>query len=339
MKNIADYFRNSYETAVRHQNPLEFIHEAEDLTADILTYLADIYSNEYKDIEKAKNIMLIAKELFPWEWKIYNNLCDYHYKRQELEEAEEYAKEAIAKCDSTEPIVLYNLACIYYDLGKKKESINLYRQVLNISPNFHVAKYNLACSLIYTQNFQDGWELYEERFKAFDHINDIRKRYNYPYLEKLDQLEKGKTLLLFNEQGLGDVIFSLRYINYFRKNGINILYDLDDINQSLLKSTKIKNIKWHNPSAKIDFVCSFMSFPHLFSSYPIPKDYSLLFSKWKKPKNKIPKVGLVFSGSPNHPMDYRRSMKLSQLSSIYNMPNIEFHLLQKKRLYAKDLER
>lgn len=330
MKNIADYFKQNYESAVKSGNPLEFLFEAENLLSELITYVSDIYGNEYKDLEKSKNMMLLAKELFPWEWKVYNNLCDFHYKNHQYEQAENYAKEAISKSNTTEPIVLYNLACIYYDVGKKLEAINLYKKVLDLSPNFHVARYNLACSLIHTRNFEEGWQLYEERFKAFDHINKIKNKYNYSYLTNINQIKSGSNLLLFNEQGIGDVIFCLRYIKILQDKNINIYYDLDEDNLSLIKSTKLKNLKPYTEGSKIDFFCSFMSLPYLCLKQLKYQNYNFIFKKWNKPTNKKPKIGIVFAGSPSHPMDYRRSMRLSQLSSILEMSDFEFHLLQKK---------
>lgn len=330
MKNIADYFRQSYETAVKNKNPSEFLFEVEDLLAELLTFLSDIYANELKDLEKAKSIMLICKELFPWEWKIYNNLCDYYYKKLDYETAESYVRESINKCEFPEPVVLYNLACILYDLGKKNESIDLYRKVLNINPEFHVAKYNLACSLIFNENFDEGWKLYEKRFLAFDHIKKIRDKYNFPYLESVKNIKKGDKILLFNEQGIGDQIFSLRYYDDLKSTGAEIFFDLDEANLSLLKSTKIKNIQLLNDKLHIDYICSFMSLPHLFGEAVQKENYTNIFNRYVPPKNKVPKIGIVFAGSPNHPMDYRRSIKLSQLNPLFEISGVEYHLLQKK---------
>ena len=335
MKNIADYFQQSYETAVKNKNPSEFLFEVEDLLAELLTFLSDIYANELKDIEKAKSIMLLCKELFPWEWKIYNNLCDYYYKKLDFETAESYVRESINKCESSEPIVLYNLACILYDLGKKNESIDLYRKVLNLNPGFHVAKYNLACSLIFNENFAEGWELYEKRFLAFDHIKKIKDKYNFPYLESIKKIKKGDKILLFNEQGIGDQIFSLRYYDDLKSTGADIFFDLDEANMSLLKSTKIDNIQIFDEKLQIDYICSFMSLPHFFGEKNQKENYSSIFKRYIPPKNTIPKVGIVFAGSPNHPMDYRRSLKLSQLSSLFEINGVEYHLLQKKEYLTR----
>ena len=39
MKNIADYFRQSYETSVKNKNPSEFLFEVEDLLAELLIFM------------------------------------------------------------------------------------------------------------------------------------------------------------------------------------------------------------------------------------------------------------------------------------------------------------
>ena len=73
-------------------------------------------------------------------------------------------------------------------------------------------------------NYTDGWELYEERFKTGLVPRECFPS-NGPLVESFDEIfNSNKTLLIWSEQGIGDVIQFSRYLLYFLYLDIDFVF-------------------------------------------------------------------------------------------------------------------
>jgi hypothetical protein len=202
-------------------------------------------------------------------------------------------------------------------------------------------------------NFKDGWQGYEWRWKK-DSFTSHKRSFQQPLWLGIESLQN-KTILLYAEQGLGDVIQFCRYTPLVAALGakvilevptslINLLSDLDGVSQIIAYGDELP---------EFDFQCPLLSLPLAFKTelHSIPPVSQYITSdrekvtKWqtKLGKKIKPRVGIVWSGSIVHQNDHNRSLTLSQLIPYLHY-KMEYVCLQKelrdidKELLAQHIE-
>ena len=102
-----------------------------------------------------------------------------------------------------------NLATAYKSIGKLEKSLNIYKNLDFHDPWSFKAKFNYGIALITNQNFENGWSYYEYRWKTLPQNKTI-----WPFPDKpLWRGEKGKRVVLWREQGIGDDIIFLSLVS------------------------------------------------------------------------------------------------------------------------------
>lgn len=209
---------------------------------------------------------------------------------------------------------------------------------VEVNPDFAEGYYNKSLTLLSIGNLQEGFELYEHRWKT-EHFQKQVRHFQQPLWLGNEDLT-GKTILLHSEQGLGDSIQFSRYIKSFKNIKCRVLLEIEKplmtIMQCLLPQTHIfeKNTQLPN----FDYHCPLMSLAHVFGTTGNQKTSSASYLKpefcraqyWKKRLNRTdrPLVGIAWRGNPNHPRDKARSMRLEDINKHLSK-EIEWISLQK----------
>lgn len=100
--------------------------------------------------------------------------------------------------------VYNNLGIAFNDQGKLEEAIEAYNKALAIKPDDAEASQNMGFSLLNSGRLKEGLEKYECRWKTSANLGKKRK-FSKPMWDGKQSL-KGKTILLWCEQGVGDTI-------------------------------------------------------------------------------------------------------------------------------------
>jgi hypothetical protein len=155
---------------------------------------------------------------------------------------------------------------------------------------------------------------------------------------------EGKTILVFADEGLGDTLQFARYIPMLAARGAQVLLWVDDPLSSLLSglSGVSRLLTKSDPLPAFDLQCPICSLPLAFRTRleTIPPDVYLprpaetRVQAWQTrlqkrlgPRGKL-RVGLAWSGNPNHWNDHNRSVPLQKLSPLLDL-DIAFISLQK----------
>ena len=253
------------------------------------------------------------------------------------------------------PIAYYNLGTIQGELHQFEAAIASFDQAIELKPDYAEAHWNLALLHLLLGNFKDGWQEYEWRWYIVDYNETIRARFSMQALWLGIESLQNKTILLYAEQGLGDVIQFCRYTPLVAALGakvilevptslINLLSDLDGVSQIIAYGDELP---------EFDFQCPLLSLPLAFKTelHSIPPVSQYITSdrekvtKWqtKLGKKIKPRVGIVWSGSIVHQNDHNRSLTLSQLIPHLHY-KMEYVCLQKelrdidKELLAQHIE-
>ena len=218
-----------------------------------------------------------------------------------------------------------------WELGSRQGAKDAFERALSINPQSSQARFCLSNILLLEGDFERGWEEYEWR-----PLPKVQK----PLWDGSPLHDK--TILLYVEQGFGDIIQFIRYVPMVKALGAKIVLachpNLFGVIGSVPSVDRIVEIV--DEGVQYDVQCPLMSLPRIFRTRldSIPAQVPYLFPdpeavrKWSQkfvfPKDKF-KVGLVWAGRPTHAADRYRSMKLAQLAPLAKARNAVFYSLQK----------
>ncbi len=217
-----------------------------------------------------------------------------------------------------------NLGVALADLKRYDEAIAAYEHSIAIDPEYADAHWNLALCRLLLGDFARGWEGYEWRWKQ-DQVARFKRNYPQPLWRGADALA-GKTVLLYAEQGLGDMLQFCRYASHVADLGAQVLLEappallpvlsgLAGVTQVIAQGTAIPAFDLH---------CPVTSLPLAFQTTAdtIPRDVPYLAADaarvalWqgKLGAKTKPRVGLAWSG--NLLPDPNRSMALADALAL-----------------------
>lgn len=275
--------------------------------------------------------------------KLYANLSFLLGNLMQCDEAIEAIDKAISM--SQQPNVSYyrQKAILLASLKRSKEAIEAYKLILNINPDPHVL-FNIGCHQMLLGNYKEGLQLLENRLIYDQELVDFVKRFNKPYWDGRDI--KGKRLLIFSEQGSGDVIQFIRYlpkikdvtlIGELQEELVPLVKDFFDI--TIGRSPDF-NVTKPFTDTEYDYIVSFSSLSYLLD--PELKDippcpYLFSDSRFKVDKTKF-NVGIVWSGNPLHPNDINRSCPPAYFTKLLQIENIQLYNLQKGKKFEGTID-
>ena len=197
--------------------------------------------------------------------------------------------------------------------------------------------YGLGILHLLRGQYDRGWDSYDLR----------RTLFHYPEPEfptwQGENL-RGKTVLLFCEQGFGDTIQFIRYAKEVaavaKKTDIRVQPPLQQILAASFPDCTVYSGAVR-PSEHYDFACSLHSLPMIFrsteSTIPEKKSYlspsPKLVRKWKKfldksSDKKLYRVGIVWAGNPKHHNDHNRSIPFRLLKKLLDITPLTWVSLQ-----------
>jgi len=216
-----------------------------------------------------------------------------------------------------------NRGVIYKELSQMNLALKDLKKAISLKPDYPEANSTMGVTLLLTGNFSKGWEQYEWRWKDLSDPSVIRS-FKQPLWDGKKSL-KGKSILLYSEQGLGDTIQFSRYILLIKALGAKVILEthMELLNIVGSIDSNITVILMGQTLPHFDFQCPLLSLPLKFGTglknIPSPNRYiwadKRIVPKWKKKigSQKKPLIGLAWEGNPLHKNDYNRSILLAEL--------------------------
>ena len=269
-----------------------------------------------------------------------NNYIEFLFNKAEYLILKNELKEAIKILDKNKnnSKFLITLLKLYFNVGQNNDGNKLLsesRDRIKNNPEFF-NYYGLRS--LYEGNFDDGWKYYEYRnSKIVDFFKETKEWKG----EKINN----NSIVVFNEQGLGDSIQFSKYLIPLTKIANKVTFVVQSNIQNLFKK-QIENLSIEtietSKNNKYDFKIALGSLIKFFYKEKFNANDNLIQSnkdedlKWK---NKISKsklnVGLAWSGSFNGPNEPYRSVPLKSLEKILSI-NANFYCLQNE-IWDRDL--
>ncbi len=232
-----------------------------------------------------------------------------------------------------------NLGGAMLALDRPEEAIGLFRRAVALDADLPQADFGEAMALLTLGRLTEGWAAYESRWRDPAFCADER---SYPvklWLNRPGESLAGQTIVLHAEQGLGDTIQFVRYAPLVRALGAHVVLEaqapllplLGGLADTLIASgAELPPCGWHCPlmSLPLAFGTDLATIPGGIPYLGVPVASRVAWARRLGPRRRL-RVGIAFSGSPEHPEDALRSIPAALLLPLLARPDAEFHVVQK----------
>jgi tetratricopeptide (TPR) repeat protein len=277
-----------------------------------------------------------ALGLSPAYAEIINNRGNVLKDMGRLEEAlASYDKAVALRPDYAE--AFSNRGNVLTELRRFEEALASYASAVAADPSYAQAHWNEALIRLLTGDYERGWIKAEWRWKC-PALGLPQRNFAQPLWLGAEPVD-GKTILIHNDQGLGDALHFCRYVPLLAERGAHVIVEIQEPLRQLMSGLAgvSRCISKTQQLPEFDIHCSMGSLPLAFGTRlgTIPSVTPYLHapadSNWEARlgRKERPRIGLVWSGNPRHLNDRKRSIALSTLSALFDV-DATFVSLQKE---------
>jgi tetratricopeptide (TPR) repeat protein len=233
-----------------------------------------------------------------------------------------------------------NRGVTLHALKRFDDALHCYERALAARPDFAEAHYNEGLCRLLTGDFDRGWAKHEW-WRETAQLKHASWNFAQPRLTRSQDIA-GKTILLHAEQGFGDTIQFCRYAPWIAALGGRVILEvqrpLHDLMHTLPGAARI--VSKGDPLPDFDMHCPMLGLPLAFGTglATIPRETPYLFASaqavanWnaRLPPKTRPRIGLAWSGRPEHNNDQNRSIDLAFFLSPLEGIDATFVSLQRE---------
>ncbi|CAB3772445.1 Cell division coordinator CpoB [Paraburkholderia humisilvae] len=229
----------------------------------------------------------------------------------------------VLAADPDDRPALYHRGNTLRSMMRHEEAIAEYDRVLAIDPEHIVTHFTKAFVYLQMGDLEKGWPEYEWRWRE-EQVGAHKRAFAQPLWLGKESIED-KTILLHAEQGLGDTLQFCRYVKMVKARGARVIVEAQAPLRSLLATVEgiDQIVAYGDPLPLFDVHCPLLSLPMVFGTTlsTIPADVPYIradeerIAHWETrlgPRSR-PRIGIAWSGNPNHLDDHNRSISLDEL--------------------------
>ena len=232
---------------------------------------------------------------------------------------------------------LFNHGRALMSLNRLNDALADFARVLAVAPLHARANFNDGIARLLLGDLPAAWDKYEWRWQI-EPLLGKRPQYEQPAWKGEDL--SGRSILIYAEQGMGDVIQFFRYLPLVTTRAartfIIVQAPLKPLLAGLIPGVEV--ITRGDPLPTFDVQCAMLSLPYLFQTaladipgrtpyISVAADVQARWDAKLGPKTKM-RVGLVWAGNAEHPNDRYRSISAKRLDPLLNC-DVELISLQK----------
>jgi len=231
-----------------------------------------------------------------------------------------------------------NYGNVLREVGEPESAIPFLQRSIQLVPSAVTPNFNLAVAYLLAGDYSRGWPQYEHRWN-FEHLAGTLPKFEQPRWTGQDL--KDKTILVCQEQGLGDTIQFIRFVFGLHNAGGRVVLQVNDNLSPLFAGSPVlhKIIDVKDAFADFDYWTPIMSIPGILGvtlqNLPHQLQYLAarqdLAQQWQTvlgPKKRL-RVGVCWSGRPDSWINRHKGMPFeTMLDLIKRNPGIEWYNLQ-----------
>jgi Flp pilus assembly protein TadD len=275
----------------------------------------------------AAEAFAIALRRNPAYLNAYYGLGNACYELHDFERAVSIYGKALA-LNPQDYEIWNNLGRALEALLRTEEALAAYERAIEIQPQFGLARSNHALTLLSLGRLEEGFREYEWRWRKTP-----PRPYRQPFWR--GQPIPGKSLLVYAEQGLGDVIQFAGFLSQARARAGQVILECQAPLKRLFEHARCADtvIAVGETPPPFDYYVPVLSLPLALGTTleTIPRN-PWLVAPVAEALPPVPaghlKVGLAWAGSRANFNDNRRSIPFPELRPILAKPGIAFFSLQ-----------
>ena len=229
-----------------------------------------------------------------------------------------------------------NYGNVLRECGRPDRAIPFLQNALAIAPDQPTANFNLAVCYLLLGDYERGWPQYESRWR-YEHLDGLLPKFEQPRWTGQDL--KDKTILILGEQGHGDNIQFVRFMNTLLDLGARIKLQ---VNTNILPLFANPSLELYSPDQNVgtfDYWTTIMSVPGVLGITldKLPQNLQYIAAEagpiqtWQKRlglKNRL-RVGFCWSGrrdswiNQHKAMPFEDIVKLIELNPDYEWINLQ----------------
>lgn len=234
-----------------------------------------------------------------------------------------------------------NYGNVLREIGDPVGSIPFLQRAIQLEPNNVTHHFNLAVAYLLSGDYIRGWPAYEARHN-FEHLRGTIPNYPWPVWNGKDL--QGKTIFVRGEQGHGDIIQFVRFVQNLKNIGATVTVQVTDAMIPLIQSSEIgRDVRVlsyaEHPGDTFDYWIPLMSLPDKLNvrvdNLPTIIQYlnpnPALVADWRRnlgAKNRL-RVGFAWSGRRDSWINQHKAMPFAtMLGLIQSHPDYEWYNLQ-----------
>ena len=326
---------------------IKFLKRFEEISPDkedVYVYLADLTYTDIKDNKKAIEYYEKALERNKNNFSLYNMLGHLYstcYQDKFKDKQIEYLRKAYELAPNNR-IVVKNLAYVYGKFDEVQKADEFYQKLMYLNPT-HSDLHAYGAYLVRHTRVSEGFTFLQHRFQKED-LNNVA----FPHLLTTKKKKwnmkvniKDKHVLVHFEQGFGDSIMFVRFLDELKKQCKEVSLVVQNSLISLFNDSKLGvNIYSEDqiPTINYDYWIPMMDLPIVCETQPdsIPKAGGYL----RVPKSKINayrkehindndkiKIGIAYEGTLAS-KETDRDIPLSYLYPLMKLPDVEVYSFQ-----------
>jgi Tfp pilus assembly protein PilF len=291
-------------------------------------------SAQHNKLAEAEQYFVRAIRLDGGQALFHNNLGDCYGALNRLEAARACFQQAI-RLEPNGPLAYVNLSLTLYALDRREEAEQAARTALNldrVTPEGHQA---VATLLLARGEFRQGWAEFEWRSRARGVVRPLLLGASWD-----GRPLEGQRILIWGEQGLGDVLQFVRYIpQVVTRGGRPVLWAPRNLHPLLEDAGFGELAATEDAPPECEWHCALMSMPHVFATTleTVPAEVPYLRAKprltaqWRERLADTPgfRVGICWQGNPNFSRDSTRSVPLVEFAPLAGVGGVRLISLQK----------
>ena len=221
-------------------------------------------------------------------------------------------------------------------LGENDAATRVLAGCADLAPRTPLEHWNTALALLSVGDWARGWEEYEWRWR----LPGKPRRLAVPDRTAWDGREdpRGRTILLYGEQGFGDVIQFARFAPLLAGRGARVHLAVATPLVRLLAGLPGVDgcVAADAPLPAFDLHCAIASLPRAFATTPetAPGGPYLAAEPMPLPGDGRLRVGVAWAGSRGALVLRQRAVPLARFRRLFAVPGCAFHVLQKEVVEA-----
>jgi tetratricopeptide (TPR) repeat protein len=232
---------------------------------------------------------------------------------------------------------LTNRGIALHELSRLDEALASYDKALAVRPHYADAAYNRGLAALLIGDLSAGWSGLESRW---DRTEAAHRKLMVPFALWKGGPIANKKIIVYEEQGLGDVIQFSRYLELLAASGARVTFFVRPSLLGLLRSLDqaVRVLAVYPAGESFDYQSALLSLPLGFGTRlkSIPADTPYLRAEpervrqWKERLGEQGfKVGIAWQGNKAAKIDHGRSFALAEFFGVAQLPNVRLISLQK----------